>query len=44
MISLLSNLLSIEKYFDLFIIDYSNYVIDKSISGSLYFFWLIELW
>ncbi|WAU28489.1 sensor histidine kinase [Lactiplantibacillus plantarum] len=37
-----SNLPSIEKYFDSSITDYSNYAIDKSISGSPYFFWPTE--
>ncbi|MED7641735.1 UNVERIFIED_CONTAM: two-component sensor histidine kinase, partial [Lactobacillus acidophilus] len=37
-----SNLPSIEKYFDSSITDYSNYAIDKSISGSPYFVWPTE--
>lgn len=37
-----NNLTSIEKYFTSSITKYSNYAIDKSISGNPYFFWPTE--
>jgi len=40
--SSVNNLTSIEKYFTSSITDYSNYAIDKSISGNPYFFWPTE--